>query len=84
MEKYVLSNANYRHLKELDLSEMGDNIVYDEKNSSFSTNDVNLLLIIIDETIVSKCMDAAQERCNEYGRALYGLHDEILYQKRSK
>ena len=79
MEKFILCNSSYRLLKELDLSEMGDNISYDDKNNSFYTNDVNLILIIIDETIVSKCMDATQEHCNEYGRALYALHDEILY-----
>lgn len=79
MEKFALDDASYRLLKELDLSEMENKIVFDDKENTFFTDDVNLLLIIITENIASNGMDAEQETCTEYGRSLYTLHDEILY-----
>lgn len=80
MEKFILSKHNYKTLRELDLSEMEEKIIFDDEKMSFSTSDIDLLLIIITENIASRGMDAEQEKCTEYGRELYSLHDEICYQ----
>ena len=80
MQRYLLSKENYDLFKKIDFSEMGNSLVMDEEKLSFETDDIGLLEIIITEEIATKGMDENQELCNEYGRKLYGLYDEIYYQ----
>ena len=79
-DKFTLTKTNYDILKALDLSEMNNGIVFLNKENSFKTNNVDLLLVIISENITMKGLTRDQEECNEYGRKLYSLYDEILYQ----
>ena len=79
MTRYNLSEENYKLMKNLDFSEMGDSLKFDDKTHSFETSDDELLLTIITENIAAFGMDESQDNCTEYGWALYTLHDEILY-----
>ena len=80
MERFVLSKEKYELLKQLDLSEMSNDIVFYDGLLSFDTSNSNLLLVIISENISAKGLNAGQETCNAYGRKLYSLYDDILYQ----
>lgn len=80
MERFVLDKEKYELLKSLDLSEMGNDIIFYDDLKSIDTANVNLLLVIISENISVKGLNAGQEECNEYGRALYALYDDILNQ----
>lgn len=76
--KYKLSRKNYILLRTIDFSEMGDTVTFDDEEASVSTNNIVLLQIIITEEIVGTGMDDAQNECNERGRELYDLYDELL------
>lgn len=80
IEKYKLEKQNYDILKNLDLSEMDNDIVFLDEESCFKTNNVDLLMIIINESICAYGLDENQD-CTEYGRKLYDLYDEIYYQE---
>ena len=80
MKKYILSKKSYDLLRNIDLSEMGNSIRFNNDNCFFETDNVRLLEIILTEEIAVKGMKKGQEECNEYGRAIYGLYDEIYYQ----
>jgi hypothetical protein len=77
----TLSKENYQTLKGVDLSEMGNSLIFHDANRTIETSDRRLLLIILNEEIASKGMDEAQDNVNEYGRRLYDLYDELLPQK---
>ncbi len=79
MERYKLTEEQYKLLKSLDLEEMEGKIKFNDELFEFETNDVRLLLIILNEIIACDGMDKEQENCTEYGRKLYDLHDTILY-----
>lgn len=78
LKKYALSRKNYKLLKTIDFSEMGDTVAFDDETAIISTSNLGLLLIIINEEIVGTGMDDAQNLCNERGRKLYDLYDELL------
>ena len=77
---YTLSNDNYDLLKQIDFTELGTSLVFNDETNSFSTDNIRLLEVIITEEIATKGMTRGQENCNEYGRRLYDLYDEIYYQ----
>ena len=79
MEKFKLTEENYKLLKSLNLEEMKDKIKFDDSNFEIETSDADLLLTIITENIACDGMDTEQEYCTEYGRKLYSLHDTIFY-----
>ena len=80
MKVYKLSQENYELLKTLDLSEMKDSILFNDANKTIETNNIRLLQIILTEEIAVKGMHKGQEQCNDYGRQLYSLYDELYYQ----
>lgn len=45
------------------------------------TDDLRLLLILLNEEISSYGMTDDQQDVNDYGRALYALYDELYAQK---
>lgn len=77
---FKLSKKNYDLLKTVDLSEMGDNIKFYDDELSLETSDIKLLLVILNEEIVTKGLDAGYDP-TELGRNLYALYDAILMQK---
>ena len=77
---YTLSKKNYDLLKQIDFTEMGQSLVFNDGSLSFDTDSIRLLEVIITEEITTKGMKRGQQECNEYGRRLYDLYDEIYYQ----
>lgn len=80
MEEFLLSPNLYELLKTINLSEMDNDILFDDNNSSIKTSNADLLLTIITENITVFGMDENQNMPTEYGRELYRLYDEIYYQ----
>ena len=76
MTTYKLGKLNYELLKTLDVSELGNDFKMDDTDLTFSTNNIRLLMIILNEIIVEKGMEN-QDVVTEYGKRLYGLYDEI-------
>lgn len=76
--KKKLPTKWYKLLKEMDLSEIKDEIVFDDDNCIFETENP-LFDIVFDENIVAYGMDEDQNHCTEYGRQLYTLYDLIFF-----
>ena len=83
MEKFTLSKYNYKILRELDFSEMQNNLIFFDEENSFKTDNIDLLMIIINESICAYGLDENQD-CTEYGRRLYDLYDELYYKESEK
>ena len=83
MEKFTLSKYNYKILRELDFSEMQNNLIFFDGENSFKTDNIDLLMIIINESICAYGLDENQD-CTEYGRRLYDLYDELYYKESEK
>lgn len=83
MEKFTLSKYNYKILRELDFSEMQNNLIFCDEENSFKTDNIDLLMIIINESICAYGLDENQD-CTEYGRRLYDLYDELYYKESEK
>lgn len=79
---FKLSKKNYDLLKSIDLSEMGESITFYDDVLSFETSDIKLLLVILNEEIVTKGLGDKYDP-TEHGRELYALYDAILEQKES-
>lgn len=77
---FKLSKKNYDLLKTVDFSEMGENIKFYDDELSFETGDIKLLLVILNEEIVTTGLDDDYNP-TEHGRELYALYDAILAQK---
>ena len=56
MKKYILSKKSYDLLRNIDLSEMGNSIRFNNDNCFFETDNVRLLEIILTEEIAVKGM----------------------------
>lgn len=78
MEKYTLSRQSFELLKAIDFSEMNDKITFIESEHAVETSDFGLMQIIVDEEITDKGLDEHQNECNEYGKKLYALYDELF------
>ena len=74
-----LKKQSYDLLKAVDLSEMGNNVKFYDDDLSFETSDIKLLLVILNEEIVTKGLDDSYDP-TERGRELYTLYDMILDQ----
>lgn len=83
MEKFTLSKYKYKILRELDFSEMQNNLIFFDEENSFKTDNIDLLMIIINESICAYGLDENQD-CTEYGRRLYDLYDELYYKESEK
>ena len=82
MRTYKMSDKQYALLKDLDFSELGQSIVFSDKDRSISVGDFSLFLTVFNEEIVGRGMDENQEECTEYGRELYAIYDELVYRRR--
>lgn len=78
MKRYVLTETNYRLLRTLPLFKENYTIDFNDKEYSISVSSINELMYDVDDLIVMKGMDADQEQCNEFGKRLYNLYDELL------
>ena len=78
---YQLTKDSYLLLKGIDLTELGENISFDDSSTSVTTENLKLLQILINEEIVTKGMSADQNSVTEIGKRLYALYDELLAQK---
>ena len=67
----------YNLLKEIDFSEIKDQIIFRDEMCEFET-DSEIFDIIINEYIVSNGMDNEKNECTEYGRRLYMLYDLLF------
>ena len=65
-------------LRNMDYSLMDVDVVFDDDNCIFETNDEEFD-VIFDMNIVAYGMDENQDQCNEYGRHLYMLYDLIFF-----
>lgn len=80
MKEYKLSDKSYITLKKISfLNEIEKDIVLDDKKRTVSSNDISLLLDIIDDEIAVYGVTDDQERLIEYGYDLYALFDELYY-----
>lgn len=84
--KYKLSKENYDLLKGCHFEELWDvtkNLIlkFNDEECSFETNDVRELQILLNYEIDLYGFTGEDYECTEHGRALYGLYDEIHYQK---
>lgn len=77
MKRYRLSEENYQTLKRVDLEELQGKLALHDDSFTAETDDLKLLLLILNEEIAGHGMDR-QETVNEYGMALYALYDELL------
>ena len=78
MVKYKLTKESFALIRDIDFSEMGNTFRLLEAEQAIETSDFGLMQVIINEEIVAKGMDEAQDKCTEFGRKLYGLYDELL------
>lgn len=60
---------------------MGSHILLDSKANCVETDNLRLLLILLNEEISSNGMTDDQQDVNNYGRTLYVLYDELYSQK---
>ena len=81
MKKYKLSRTAFSTLQNVDLSELNDAILMNPDECHVWTDNLRLLLIILNEEISSKGMDVDQQNVNSYGKDLYELYDELIDQK---
>ena len=65
-------------MKEIDFSEIKDDVIWDDENCIFETEN-ELFDVFFDEHIVAYGMDENQNQCTEYGRRLYMLSDLIFF-----
>ena len=78
---YSLTKSSYDILKKVNLEEMGTSISFNDFNRSVETDNIELLLIILNEEIAVNGLEPGQNAVNSYGRKLYELYDELLAQK---
>ena len=81
MKQYSLSPSAFSTLQKLNLQEMGSHILLVPEVNRVETDDLRLLLILLNEEISSRGMADDQQDVNDYGRALYALYDELYTQK---
>ena len=81
MKQFSFSNTAFETLQKIDLSEMGNQILLDCETRTAKTDNLRLLLILLNEEIASAGMTNDQQNVNEYGRALYNHYDELYTQK---
>ncbi len=81
MKQYSLSPSAFSTLQKLNLQEMGSHILLVPEVNRVETDDLRLLLILLNEEISSCGMTDDQQNVNDFGRALYALYDELYTQK---
>lgn len=81
MKKYRLSGMAFSTLQKVDLSELNDMVLMEHSECVIYTDNLRLLLIVLNEEISIKGMDIYQQNINSYGKNLYELYDELIAQK---
>ncbi len=75
--KIKLSTEDYEILKQIDFSEIEDEVFFEDKTREFRTTS-DIVDIIFSEYIATDGMD--ENDCpTEYGRKLYNLYDLIFF-----
>ena len=78
MVECQFSEKYYNLLKTVELSEIRDSIVFDDKERKLTTPNYQLLKVLITEEICRSGMGSNQEP-NERGRDLESLYDLLLF-----
>ena len=78
MISFMLSPSYFQLLKEIDFSEIGDSVSFDEKTHTVKTSNLRLLQIILTEEINTKGLTDDQQEATPHGHELEALYDEIL------
>lgn len=81
MKQYSLSPSAFSALQKLNLQEIGSHILLVPEVNRVETDDLRLLLILLNEEISSYGMTDDQQDVNDYGRTLYALYNELYAQK---
>lgn len=81
MTCYLLSAKNFATLQKVDLTELDGHIRLCKTHNAIETDQIRLLLILLNEEISLAGMIGDQQEVNSYGRALYALYDELLSQR---
>lgn len=79
-DKFTLTPESYTILKGIDFSELGDNITFMDDQLSVEVTDSREFGLIILAEVPFHGMDD-EDTVNAYGRKVYDLYDEILFQK---
>ena len=77
----ALSKSSYETLKKVNLEEMGESVILNDADMIIKTENLRLLLIILNEEITASGLEEGQNAVNSYGRRLYELYDELIAQK---
>ena len=81
MKNYSLSDSAFNTLLKVNLDEMDKHLLLNRESSIIQTDNLDLLLTILNEEISLDGMTEDQQRVNEYGKQLYALYDELYAQK---
>ena len=60
---------------------MGESVILNDADMIIKTENLRLLLIILNEEITASGLEEGQNAVNSYGRRLYELYDELIAQK---
>ena len=81
MKDYSLSDSAFNTLLKVNLEEMGKHLLLNRESNSIQTDNLSLILTILNEEISLDGMTEDQQCVNEYGKQLYALYDELYAQK---
>lgn len=77
---YDLNVNNFQLLKDIASRENAPQFEFDDTKNRIITDDINAVLMLIDDEITYAGLTDDQQECNDYGRKLYSLYDELYYQ----
>lgn len=77
MLKIKLTDEDYQILKQIDFSEIKNEVFFDNDTREFRTTS-DIADIIFNNYILFTSIDG-EGNCNEYGRKLYNLYDLIFF-----
>lgn len=84
MKIYKLSPENYKTLRRVSLlEEIRNSARLNDEECTIQTDNLRLLMILLNEEISTRGMTEDQQEVNAYGLELYALYDELLAQKES-
>lgn len=83
MNRYSISEEQYNELKPVSSFSKNRNINAFAKVENgkcyILTEDIEDVIDLISDYIYFRCMDEEQEKCNEEGKRLYSLIDELAF-----
>ena len=80
-EKVQIIGNGLFYTTKVDLSELNDMVLMEHSECVIYTDNLRLLLIVLNEEISIKGMDIYKKNINSYGKNLYELYDELIAQK---